>query len=633
MSRLFVNNRLKRRIAVLGYLILRKSRYFKGTSQEFVRMTWASFLAQLNLNQDIPFLLVAVFVGLVTGYVAVIFHEAIKIISSYLFYGTTALGLPTLNNYLRLLLLPLIPAFGGLIVGLYNAFVVKAKPEHGLPSVIKAVAQKNGKIPVKNWMHKTFTSVVSIGTGGGAGREAPIAQVGASIGSTVAQSLNFSPGRTRTLLGCGTAAGLAAVFNAPIGGVMFAVEVILGDFSVRTFSPIVVAAVVGTVLSRSYLGNYPTFLVTKYSLVSNVELAFYFTLGVLAGLSAALFIRMFYAIEAQLKKIEQHFRIPAWAMPAFGALLCGLVSMWVPELYGFSYEAINNALAGRESWSNMVAIYFLKPVVAAFTVGSGGSGGMFAPSMKMGAMLGGMFGKVVNDFFPTITAASGAYALVGMGAVTAGIMRAPLTVILILFEVTGQYEIVLPIMFAAVTSALVARMAYPYTMETYVLEKENVRVGFGIALTIAGNISVLDIMQRKFARFFNTTEVEAIIDAFHNTRDSHFFVTTPDGVFIGIIGLDEMSLVLKEGAFPAMIADDLVKKNVTMLYDTSKLDEALKIFEISEYSTLPVVEHNTGKLLGILKQDEAFSYYRKQMNLIGEESGEPVAHKAASRPH
>jgi len=628
MKGLFRNSRLKRRVAALTYIILRKSRYFKGTSQQFLRMTWASFLAQLNLNQDLPFLLVAIFVGVVTGYLAVIFHDAIKIISSYLFYGTTALGLPNFNNYLRIILLPLIPALGGLVVGFYNAFVAKSKPEHGLPSVIKAVAQKNGKIPMRNWFHKTITSVVSIGTGGSGGREAPIAQVGASVGSTVAQLLKFSPGRTRTLLGCGAAAGLAAVFNAPIGGVMFAVEVILGDFSVRTFSPIVVASVVGTVVSRSHLGNYQTFQVPTYSLVSDTELVFYFILGVLAGLSAVLFIRTFYTVEEYLQKMEKRFRIPLWAMPAVGGLLCGLVSMWVPELYGFSYETIDRALTGTETWQNMIAVYLLKPVTAAFTIGSGGSGGMFAPTMKMGAMLGSMFGKLVNDLFPNITAASGAYALVGMGAVTAGIMRAPLTVILILFEVTGQYEIVLPIMFAAVTSALVARLAYPYTMETYVLEKENVRVGFGIALTIAGNISVLDVMQRKFVKFFDVTRVETIIDAFHNTRDSHFFITTPDGVFIGIIGLDEMSIVLKEGGFAGMIADDLVKKNVTMLYDTSKLDEALKIFEISEYSTLPVVASGTGKLLGILKQDEAFSYYRKQMNLIGENTGDQAEQKA-----
>jgi chloride channel protein, CIC family len=616
MRRFWDNTRIKRQLNVWAQLILRKSRSYKGSSQQLVRLTWASFLAQLNLNQDLPFLLVAVFVGLVTGYVAVVFHEAIRIISSFLFEGTTALGLPSLNNYPRMLLLPLIPAAGGLVVGLYNVFIVKAKPEHGLASVIKCVAQKEGKIPRKNWFHKTITSVLSISSGGGAGREAPIAQVGASIGSTVGQLLNFSPSRTRTLLGCGAAAGLSAVFNAPIGGVMFAVEVILGDFSVKTFSPIVIAAVVSTVLSRSYLGNFPTFQVHEYSLVSNTELVFYFLLGTLAGLSAVLFIKTFYFIEELLKKFEKRFRVPGWAMPAIGGLLCGLISMWAPELYGFSYEAINNALRGSETWENMTTVYFLKPVVAALTVGSGGSGGMFAPSMKMGAMLGGMYGKVVNNLFPGITAASGAYALVGMGALTAGIMRAPLTVILILFEVTGQYEIVLPIMFAAVTSALVARLVYPQTMETYVLEKDGVRVGFGIALTIAGNISVMDVMRNSFIQFKKSAKVESIIDSFHNSHESNFFITLDDGFFVGIIGLEELRSPLKTGDYSDLIADDIVKKNVTVLYDTSKLDEALKIFEITDYSYLPIISSENGNLLGVIKQEDTFAYYRKQMSII-----------------
>ncbi|NTU93468.1 MAG: chloride channel protein [Chlorobiaceae bacterium] len=611
------NSRLRRRLHVWGQLILRKGKTYQGVSQELVRMTWVSFLAQLNLTQDLPFLLVAVLVGLLTGYVAVVFHEAIRTISSLLFEGTTAIGLPSLNNYPRILLLPLIPAVGGLVVGIYNALVIKAKPEHGLASVIKAVAQNDGKIPKKNWLHKTITSVVSIGTGGGGGREAPIAHVGAAIGSTVAQLLKFSPARTRTLLGCGAAAGLSAVFNAPIGGVMFAVEVILGDFSVKTFSPIVVAAVVGTVISRSFLGNYPTFHVQEYTLVSNSELVLYFILGALAGLSAVLFIRTFYFIEELFNKFEKRFHVPAWAMPAIGGLLCGLVSMWVPELYGFSYDVINRALAGNESWENMIAVYLLKPVVAAFTVGSGGSGGMFAPSMKMGAMLGGMFGHVVNNLFPGITATSGAYALVGMGALTAGIMRAPLTVILILFEVTGQYEIVLPIMFAAVTSTVIARLVYPHTMETYVLEKEGIRMGFGIALTIAGNISVRNVMTNNYIGFKNSTNVEEIIAAFHNTLESNFFITTEDNRFIGIIGLEEMRVPLKEGFFTGLIAEDLVKRNVTLLFESSKLDEALKIFELSDYTYLPVISSENGQLLGVIKQEDTFAYYRKQMNLIG----------------
>ncbi|MDP8305505.1 MAG: chloride channel protein [Candidatus Chlorobium antarcticum] len=610
----------KRNLRVFFYAVLRKSRYLKGSHRTVFRLSLDALLVQLNLNQDFPFLFVAIFVGLTTGYVAVMFHDAILLFSSFLFGGADLIASPY-----RYLILAIIPALGGLFVGLYNAYVVKTRPGHGLASVIKAVAQNNGTIKKSHGLHKTVTSVMSIGTGGGGGREAPILQVGAAIGSTVGQLLKFSPDRTRTLLGCGAAAGLAAVFNAPIGGVMFAIEVILGDFSVKTFSPIVVAAVVGTVLSRSFLGDSPTFQVSPYTLVSNIELLFYFILGVLSGLSAVLFIKTYYAIEEWFIRIEKRYNIPIWMIPAIGGLLCGLICMWLPGLYGYSYSVVDSALRGEETWTGMISVYLLKPVVAGLSVGSGGSGGMFAPAMKMGAMLGGMFGKVVNMILPGMTAASGAYALVGMGALTAGIMRAPLTVILILFEVTGQYEIVLPIMFAAVTSTLVASVAYRHSMETYVLEKEGVRVGYGIALSVAENISVLDVMRTDFIKFMDVTRVEKVLEVFHNTPESNFLVTNEENQFVGMIRLEEMSILLRDGTFAGLIAEDVVKKEVPVLYDSSKLDEALKFFEVADYTNvLPVISKRSGKLLGIVRQEEAFSYYRKQMNLYGSDSIEPA---------
>ncbi|ACF43763.1 chloride channel protein [Pelodictyon phaeoclathratiforme] len=617
---------LSRKVLAFFYSIFRRSRYFKGTSQQFFRLTLDSFLVQLNLTQDIPFLFVAVGVGLMTGYVAVIFHDAIMTISAISFTALRSFDkAPFIDKY-WIFFLPFIPAAGGLFVGLYNAFIVKARPGHGLASVIKAVAQNDGVINRKLWIHKSITSVLSIGTGGGGGREAPIVQVGAAIGSTVAQMLRFSPNKTRTLLGCGAAAGLAAVFNAPIGGVMFAIEVLLGDFSVKTFSPIVIAAVIGTVLSRSFLGNSPTFQVHEYSLVSNTELLFYCLLGILAGLSAVMFIKIYYAIEEWFGRIEKRWKIPIWAMPAIGGLMSGLICMWLPGLYGFSYEAINHAVNGHESWSNMIGIYFLKPVVAGFSIGSGGSGGMFAPAMKMGAMLGGMFGTLVHMLFPAITATSGAYALVGMGALTAGVMRAPLTVILILFEITGQYEIVLPIMFAAVTSSLIARLAYRHTMESYVLEKEGVRVGFGIALSVAEHISISEVMKTDYVQFRDSESATNMIDVFFNTPESTFLVTNEHSLFSGIISLNEMRILLKEDFLVGLIAEDIVKKDVPVLYESSKLDEALKLFEISDYDLLPVLDSGEGKLLGVVRQEEAFAYYRKQVNLYGSDQYE--SHKS-----
>lgn len=610
-----IKGSITRKLLAVFHLLIRKSRYFSGNSPQFIRPTLDYILLQLNLNQDIPFLFVAVLIGLFAGYVAVFFHEAIRVISTFSFTGIRSYDGTLFSGKYLMFVLPFIPAVGGLLVGLYNTYVVKARPGHGLASVIKAVAQNDGKIGKSVWFHRTVTSILSIGTGGGGGREAPIAQVGAAIGSAIAQILRFSPTKTRTLLGCGAAAGLAAVFNAPIGGVMFAIEVLLGDFSVKTFSPIVVAAVIGTVISRSFLGNSPTFEVPEYRLVSNQELVFYCLLGVLAGLSAVMFIRIFYIIEEWFEKLEKRWGAPAWSMPAFGGFLTGLVSMWLPGLYGFSYKAINNVIRGHETWTNMVGIYLLKPVVAALTVGSGGSGGMFAPAMKMGAMLGGMFGHVVHSLMPAITGVSGAYALVGMGALTAGVMRAPLTVILILFEVTGNYEIVLPIMFAAVTSSLIARLTYRHTMETYVLEKEGVRVGFGIALSVAEHISISDLVRTDYVRFSTTESASVIVNVFYNTPESDFLVTDAKGLFAGIIRLDEMRVLLQEGLLTGVIAGDILKKDVPVVYEQTKLDEVLKLFEITDHDMLPVIDSSCGRLVGVVRQEEAFAYYRKQLNL------------------
>jgi len=601
------------------YQFFRKARDFGYFAPEFLKLASEKALIRLNLNQDVPFLFLAIIVGTATGYIAVFFHYAIHVVHS-LFFGGLELSGEWLNMGIWwMVFIPILPAVGGLIVGAYNHFIVKSKPGHGLASVIKAVAQNDGKLPRWLWIHRTFTSIVSIGTGGGGGREAPIAQVGAVFGSMIGQVLKFSPDRIRTLLGCGAASGLAAVFNAPIGGVMFAIEVILGDFSVRTFSPIVVSGVIGTIVSRSYLGSSPTFQAPDYTLISNFELIFYFVLGVLAGMSSVMFIKVFYWIEGKFDQLRSMKKVPLWTIPAIGGFLTGIIGIFFPGVFGYTYEVIDKAVEGTESWVNLVGVFIFKPITAGLTMGSGGAGGIFAPAMKMGAMLGGMFGMLVHFLFPTFTATSGAYALVGMGAVTAGVMRAPLTVILILFEVTGKYEIVLPIMFAAVTAALIARLFYRHSMETFVLEKEGVRVGYGIALSVAENISILDVIRSDFVQFSEITRAEKIVNIFHNTRETTFFVTSETGGFRGVITLDEMRVLLSEGMIVGLIAEDFCNREVPVLYETSRLDEALKYFEIGDYDALPVISKTTEKLIGIVKQEDAFGYYRRQLKLYSQD--------------
>ncbi|NTW49762.1 MAG: chloride channel protein, partial [Chlorobiales bacterium] len=348
------NKKWKRTSILMFYKAYRKMRQSGLFAPGVITFTLQKLLIRLNLNQDLSFLFVAIGIGWATGMIAVIFHDAIGRVN-LLFFGGLEKGVEWLgySDYGNIFI-PILPAVGGLIVGLYDTYVVKVKPGHGLASVIKAVVQNDGKLPKWLWLHRTFTSVISIGSGGAGGREAPIAQVGAVFGSMVGQVLRFSPDRIRTLLGCGTAAGLAAVFNAPIGGVMFAIEVILGDFSVRTFSPIVVAAVIGTVVSRSYLGNSPTFHVPDYTLISNVELVFYFLLGVLAGLTAVGFIKIFYWIEGRFEKIRDKEVMPIWMIPAIGGLLTGIIGIFFPGVFGYSYETIDNAVVGNENWFNMI---------------------------------------------------------------------------------------------------------------------------------------------------------------------------------------------------------------------------------------------------------------------------------------
>ncbi|MGH2567002.1 MAG: chloride channel protein, partial [Bacteroidota bacterium] len=249
-------------------------RLYRNTLALFnrLRLLLVEGLVKLNLSQDILFLFFASLVGIGAGYGAVLFHEALATVQRLLFVDLHGLyGANAWSKYLVVFY----PVLGGLAVGIIAYYVSPESRGHGVPDVIKAVIARGGYLKSSLAIYKTLTAALSIGSGGGAGREGPIVQIGASIGSAVGQFFRLSSDRLRTLVACGSAGGIAAIFNAPLGGVMFALEIIIGDFSVRTFSPIVVSSVVATAVSRSYLGDHPTFVATNYSLVSNYELIFY----------------------------------------------------------------------------------------------------------------------------------------------------------------------------------------------------------------------------------------------------------------------------------------------------------------------------------------------------------------------
>ncbi|MGB3091949.1 MAG: chloride channel protein, partial [Candidatus Zixiibacteriota bacterium] len=423
------------------------------------------FTGGFKLSEQRVLIILSVVVGVGGGFGAVIFRWLIGFFHKLFFDGGTSLFSQITSH--PEWLIPLIPLAGGLAVAPITYRLAREARGHGVPEVMLAVALRGGIIRPFVALAKSIASSICIGSGGSAGREGPIVQIGSAIGSTVGQMFKMSGDRVKVLVGCGAAAGISATFNAPIAGVLFALEIILGDFTMYAFSPVIISSVTATVISRAFLGNYPAFIVPAYDLVSVWEMPMYIGLGLLAGIFSVLFIKVLYKSE----DIFEALKIRNSLKPALGGLILGIIGLFYPQVFGVGYEAINAALHEEALIWVLFLLVFMKIAATSLTLGSGGSGGIFAPSLFMGATLGGFFGNLVHLAFPLITATPGAYALVGMSAMVAGTTHAPITAMLIIFELTGDYRIILPLMLASVVATLVANKLHVDSIYTLKLSR------------------------------------------------------------------------------------------------------------------------------------------------------------------
>ncbi|MGB7947643.1 MAG: chloride channel protein, partial [Candidatus Binatia bacterium] len=427
----------------------------------------------------------AALVGVGAGVGAILFRWLINFFRQ-LAFGGGATALDFLGAYYVVL----IPAIGGLGVGPLVYFFAREAKGHGVPEVMEAVALRGGRIRPVVAVVKALASSLCIGTGGSVGREGPIVQIGCALGSTLGQKFRLSDERIRTLLACGAAGGIAATFNAPIAGVFFSMEVILRKFSTDYFSMVVIAAVTSSVIGRAFIGDIPAFQVPPYALLSPWELLFYTLLGLLAALVGAAFTLLLYRTE----DLFDAWNFPEYIKPAVGGLGVGIVGFYAPAVFGVGYETIEKALHGEIVTAVMMALVVAKLLATSLTLGSGGSGGVFAPSLFLGSVLGGSFGKLVHQWMPSITASSGAYALVGMGAVFAGAARAPITAVIILFEMTGDYKIILPLMFATAVSTLVSARLSKESIYTVKLKRRGVDIDASQDLNLMRSIRISEAM-------------------------------------------------------------------------------------------------------------------------------------------
>ena len=583
----------------------------------------------------------AIITGLVTGLGALAFSQLVKWFEWFYFdYVETALA----ESGLYFWLLPLLPMSGALLVGIITCYFAPEAEGHGVPEVMDAMARKGGKIRPRVAGAKAIASALTIGSGGSAGTEGPIIQIGAALGSSLGQWLRCSLNDVRTLIGCGAAAGIAAIFNAPIAGVLFAVEVLLRDVSLRNFVPIIIASVLSNTITNFVRGaNEPLFPIPLEAQVFGVgvnpvyefgadELGNYILLGIVCGLVAVALVKLLYWSEDLFAKIPVH-RI---FKPVTGALLLGLLAVGSelvvhsqipfvatqagetgqpgpvtkvdttgqpPAVMGNGYPVINQTLEPAayqthddlpnvRPWAIGALLLLMvgRILATCFTLGSGGSGGVFAPSLFVGATVGGAFGLIMQStgFFPDLT--PGAYALVGMAAVVASSIHAPLTATLILFEMTRDYKVILPIMLAAVIGIAIARRLENGSIYTLKLVRRGVRLASAEMMNLR-RIAVRDLTLLPATTVHPEQPVSDLIHQMRTSAVNDFLVTDSDDHFVGMVLGDELrTLLLESEALPLLIVRDVMREDVPTVQFDETLDSVLDRFAGRPMQALPVLD-------------------------------------------
>jgi chloride channel protein, CIC family len=367
----------------------------------------------------------------------------------------------------------LVPVVAGLIYGPLVWFFAREARGHGVPEVMLAVARNGGRIRPQVAVVKSVASAVCIGGGGSVGREGPIVQIGSALGSSLGQLAKLDERTIRLLVACGAAGGIAATFNAPLAGVFFAMELILCRWTTDSFGMVVVSSVTASIIGRAMLGNHPFLHLPTFQVEHVMQYPLFAVLALIAGVVGVIFSRILYGVE---DACDWAWRGPEWARPAVGGILLGLLLLLMPEMYGVGYPVLGNAVAGQYTVLFLLALLIGKLAACSLTIGIGGSGGVFAPSLFCGAMLGAAFGDGVHALAPTTGGSIGAYALVGMGAVFAGAARAPITAAVIMFELTGEYTIILPLMLAVVIATATSSVISHDTVYTRKLRRRGIDI-------------------------------------------------------------------------------------------------------------------------------------------------------------
>lgn len=456
------------------------------------------------------------------------------------------------------------------------------------------------------WLHKAFASAITIGSGGSAGREGPIAFIGASLAADLGRFFPGGERRRKLIFACGAAAGVAATFNAPLAGAFFALEIVLGSWGAETFAPVVVSAVVSSAIGRHVFGSMPAFDVPPYSLATFAELPVFALLGLLAAPIGVLFVLALYGVG----DLWQRARWPVGLRYAPAALLVGALGLLHPGVMGLGYDEISTTLRGETpAIAVLLALMIGKIVTTSLTLGSGGSGGIFAPSLFIGAKLGAAVGLATALVFPAVTTSPGAYALVGMGALFAGVSHAPITAVLTIFELTGDYRMILPLMLSCGIATITARHLMRTSIYNLKLLRRGVHIELGRDISLLNDIEVRDAMSRNLVTIHPQASGQEALRLMETTTHHGFPLVDEKGLLHGMVTSDDVRHAAAEGRLGEPVTQ-IATHHLVVAFPDESLHDALRKLGIHHVGRVPVVEREDHRrIVGIITDKDVINAY------------------------
>jgi CIC family chloride channel protein len=588
-----------------------KFRKFRGYLKEKV--------ANLSIPDFTTFTVFAVITGIAAGLAAVFFHESIVFFNK-IFFKQTAEGLFFLGTAAVILL----PAIGMLIQAIMIIISPKTAEKKGVSEVIKAVALRGGYIPLKTTIFHFIAPVISIGSGNTVGPEGPAAQIGGGVASRLGFLAGFSDPRVRIFTAAGAGAAIAAVFNTPLGGVFFALEIILlNDFQAPTFSALILASVTASAISRIFLGNESIFLFSTPEIGSYSYLYLYAVLGLFAGVVSILFIRYSSVVEHLFRTKILTSKIPQWLVMVIVGLLVGVSGYFYKEIFGIGYVAINEILNGSITWKVILILLLLKFVLVPLIIHSGGFGGLFAPSLFLGACFGYLFSITINSIWG-LNLDTTTFVLVGMGAMLGGINTIPISAIMIIFEMTKDYSFILPLMLAVIISTTMVQIILKGSVHIKHLEEQGYEIKEGRETNLLRSIHVSDAKLDEIELIPDQTPLPELIGKLMESPHHTFYTVNNKGIITGTITETELRPIITEYDHlkDVIVASDVINPQVITISEDNDLDYVLNLFGKWNLDQFPVVDpESPNKILGAVTRQEVISIYNRESLKVNLASG------------